>query len=117
MKVRGTTVGTPFGAKLTALCWGAMTLLAPVAGSAHPSDVYTSRVPSRSSQASTRSVSSALAHGVGPGPGRTVSALASSTSITGRGWVPGGDTPAATSRPCRTTASSLCATARRSSRT
>ena len=34
MKVRGTTAGTPFGAKLTALCWGALTLLAPVAVSA-----------------------------------------------------------------------------------
>jgi len=31
MKVRGTTAGTPFGAKLTALCWGALTLLVPVA--------------------------------------------------------------------------------------
>ena len=30
MKVRGTTAGTPFGAKLTALCWGALILLASV---------------------------------------------------------------------------------------
>ena len=42
MKVRGTTVGTPFGAKLTALCWGAMTLLAPVAVSACTSGSSTS---------------------------------------------------------------------------
>ena len=34
MKVRGTTAGTPFSARLTALCWGALTLLAPVAVSA-----------------------------------------------------------------------------------
>ena len=34
MKVRGATAGTPFGARLTALCWGALTLLAPVAVSA-----------------------------------------------------------------------------------
>jgi hypothetical protein len=34
MKLRGMTAGTPFGAKLTALCWGALTLLAPVAVSA-----------------------------------------------------------------------------------
>ena len=34
MKVRGATTGTPFGARLTALCWGALTLLAPVAVSA-----------------------------------------------------------------------------------
>ena len=31
MKVRGATVGTPFGARLSVLCWGALTLLAPVA--------------------------------------------------------------------------------------
>ena len=34
MELRGTTAGTPFGAKLTALCWAALTLLAPVALSA-----------------------------------------------------------------------------------
>jgi len=34
MKVRGATTGTPFAARLTALCWGALTLLAPVAISA-----------------------------------------------------------------------------------
>ena len=34
MKVRGAIAGTPFGARLTALCWGALTLLAPVAVSA-----------------------------------------------------------------------------------
>ena len=34
MKVRGTTVGTPLSAKLIALCWGALTLLVPVAVSA-----------------------------------------------------------------------------------
>jgi hypothetical protein len=42
MKVRGTTAGTPFGAKLTALCWGALTLLAPVAVSACTSSSPTS---------------------------------------------------------------------------
>jgi hypothetical protein len=34
MKVRGTIGGTPFSAKLTVLCWGALTLLVPVAVSA-----------------------------------------------------------------------------------
>ena len=34
MKVRGTIAGTPYSAKLTALCWGALTLLVPVAVSA-----------------------------------------------------------------------------------
>lgn len=42
MKLRGTTAGTPFGAKLTALCWGALTLLAPVAVSACTSSSSTS---------------------------------------------------------------------------
>ena len=43
MKVRGTTAGTPFGAKLTALCWGALTLLAPVAVSACTSSLVLRR--------------------------------------------------------------------------
>ena len=34
MKVRGTIAGTPFSARLTALCWGALTLLVPLAVSA-----------------------------------------------------------------------------------
>jgi hypothetical protein len=34
MKVRTTIAGTPLRARLTALCWGALTLLAPVAISA-----------------------------------------------------------------------------------
>jgi hypothetical protein len=34
MKVRVTIAGTSFGARLTALCWGALTLLAPMAVSA-----------------------------------------------------------------------------------
>src|SRR6516165_3903303 len=34
MKVRGTIASTPFSAKLTVLCWGALTLLVPVAVSA-----------------------------------------------------------------------------------
>ena len=41
MKVRGATAGTPFGARLTALCWGALTLLAPVAVSACTSSTST----------------------------------------------------------------------------
>jgi hypothetical protein len=42
MKVRGTLVGTPLSAKLTALCWGALTLLVPVAVSACTSGTTTS---------------------------------------------------------------------------
>ena len=41
MKVRGTTAGTPLSARLTVLCWGALTLLAPVAVSACTSGTST----------------------------------------------------------------------------
>ena len=41
MKVRGTIAGTPLSARLTALCWGALTLLAPVAVSACTSGTST----------------------------------------------------------------------------
>jgi hypothetical protein len=41
MKVRGTIAGTPLRAKLTALCWGALTLLVPVAVSACTSSTST----------------------------------------------------------------------------
>ena len=41
MKVRGTTAGTPLSARLTALCWGTLTLLAPVAVSACTSGTST----------------------------------------------------------------------------
>ena len=41
MKVRGTIAGTPLRARLTALCWGALTLLAPVAVSACTSGTST----------------------------------------------------------------------------
>ena len=45
MKVRGTIAGTPLSAKLIALCWGALTLLVPVAVSACTSGT-TSSTPS-----------------------------------------------------------------------
>ena len=41
MKVRGTIPGTPLSAKLTALCWGALILLVPVAVSACTSSTST----------------------------------------------------------------------------
>ena len=47
MKLRGATAGTPFGARLTALCWGALTLLAPVAVSACTSSTSTTTCGSR----------------------------------------------------------------------
>src|SRR5262245_19567567 len=44
MKVRGKIAGPPLGARLTALCWGALTLLAPVAVSACSSSTSTPQV-------------------------------------------------------------------------
>jgi hypothetical protein len=45
MKVRTTITGTAFRAKLTALCWGALTLVAPVAISACSGSTTTPTVP------------------------------------------------------------------------
>jgi hypothetical protein len=46
MKVRTTIAGTAFRARLTALCWGALTILAPVAVSACSGSSSTPTVPS-----------------------------------------------------------------------
>jgi hypothetical protein len=45
MKVRTTIAGTAFRARLTAVCWGALTLLAPVAVSACSGSTSTPTVP------------------------------------------------------------------------
>ena len=45
MKVRTTIAGTALRARLTALCWGALTLLAPVAVSACSGSSSTPTVP------------------------------------------------------------------------
>ena len=59
--------------------------------------------PGASSQRRIRSVSSAVAAGTGPGPPRTVSPLATSSATYWWASAPGGITPAAASRPWRTT--------------
>ena len=57
MKVRPTITATPPGAKLTALCWGALTLLVPVAVSACSSgSSSTPTVPTFSPSVTTTSV-------------------------------------------------------------
>jgi len=75
MKVRGTLVGTPLSAKLTALCWGVLTLLVPVAVSACTSGTSTS-TPTVFSPTETGGTASAHvtsggtpASGVSPGSG------------------------------------------------
>lgn len=72
MKVRGTLVGTPLSAKLTALCWGVLTLLVPVAVSACTSGTSTSTPtvfsPTETGTASAHAPSGGTpASGVSPG--------------------------------------------------
>ena len=75
MKVRGATTGTPFGARLTALCWGALTLLAPVAVSACTSSSSTTTPPifspSVSTSSGTGSASASVSAGTSPTSGST----------------------------------------------
>jgi len=87
MKVRGTTAGEPRAAKLTALCWGALTLLALVAVSACTSSstssptvftpsVHTSPNESGTTSASasnTTSASNTASSGTSKSPGSTSS--------------------------------------------
>jgi hypothetical protein len=81
MKVRGTTAGTPFGAKLTALCWGALTLLAPVAVSACTSGSSSS--PTIISPTVTTSGSSGTSASSGSSASSDASASSGSTSPSG----------------------------------
>ncbi len=53
MKVRTTIARTPFRARLTALCWGALTLLVPVAVSACSGSSSTPTVPTFTPTVST----------------------------------------------------------------
>ena len=96
MKVRGTTAGTPFGAKLTALCWGALTLLAPVAVSACTSS--SSTAPTIISPTVTTSPTGdrlgVLRHAR---PHRHASASSGSTSASGTPGVSSGAASAASS--------------------
>src|SRR6185369_5690363 len=87
MKVRGATTGTPFAARLTALCWGALTLLAPVAISACTSSSSTT-TPTTISPTGTGTASASAASGT--------SASSSSTSPTG---TPGVASDTSTAQP------------------
>jgi hypothetical protein len=73
MKVRGTIAGTPLSAKLTVLCWGALTLLVPVAVSACTSGTSSSTPPVFSPTVTT---------GTAPASGTTPSSGSSSESGT-----------------------------------
>ena len=66
MKVRTTIAGTAFRARLTALCWGALTILAPVAVSACSGSTSTPTVPSFSPTVTTGTASVPASDGTTP---------------------------------------------------
>lgn len=74
MKVRTTIAGTAFRARLTALCWGALTILAPVAVSACSGSTSTPTVPSFSPTVTTGTASVPASDGTTPSPGVTSTA-------------------------------------------
>ena len=76
MKVRTTIAGTAFRAKLTALCWGALTILAPVAVSACSGSTSAPTVPSFSPTVTTGTATVTASDGTTPSgtPGVTSSA-------------------------------------------
>jgi hypothetical protein len=82
MKVRGTLVGTPLSAKLTVLCWGALTLLVPMAVSACTSGTTTS-TPTVFSPTVTTGTASAhvTSNGVAGSDGSPGSGAASSPGV------------------------------------
>jgi hypothetical protein len=105
MKVQTTIAGTALRARLTALCWGALTLLAPVAVSACSGSSSTPTVPTftpsvTASGTATGSVTAPASSGSTPSSGTTVS---SSTSASG--------TPGVTSSPTVTATVTRTATA------
>ena len=77
MKLRSTTAGTALGARLTAVCWGALTLLVPVAVSACSSNssstptvpTFTPSVSTSSATTAPASAGSTLADGSTTSPG------------------------------------------------
>jgi hypothetical protein len=92
MKVRTTIAGTAFRAKLTALCWGALTILAPVAVSACSGSSSTPTVPSFSPTVTTGTATVTPSDGTTPSgtPGVTSSATVSPVAtVTQTVTVPG----------------------------
>jgi hypothetical protein len=91
MKVRTTIAGTAFRAKLTALCWGALTILAPVAVSACSGSTSTPTVPSFSPTLITGTATVTASDGTTPStPGVTSTATVSPVAtVTQTVTVPG----------------------------
>jgi hypothetical protein len=91
MKVRTTIAGTAFRAKLTALCWGALTILAPVAVSACSGSTSTPTVPNLSPTVTTGTATVPASDGTTPSgtPGVTSTATVSPvTTVTQTVTVP-----------------------------
>ncbi len=83
MKVRTTTAGAARRARLTALSWGALTLLAPVAVSACSGSSSTSTVPTFTPSVTISGTITAPASGATtPSSGQTTAASTSSASST-----------------------------------
>jgi hypothetical protein len=91
MKVRTTIAGTAFRAKLTALCWGALTILAPVAVSACSGSTSTPTVPNLSPTLITGTATVTASDGTTPStPGVTSTATVSPVAtVTQTVTVPG----------------------------
>ena len=88
MKVRMTLAGTSLGARLTALCWGALTLLAPLAVSACTSGASsTPTVPTFSATVTGPATGSSVpaSSATSPGSGSTTSPGSGSTTSPGSG--------------------------------
>jgi hypothetical protein len=86
MKVQTTIAGTALRARLTALCWGALTILAPVAVSACSGSTSTPTVPSFSPTVTTGTATAPASGGNTPYSGATSDSgtpgVASSSTVT-----------------------------------
>lgn len=81
MKVRTTIAGTAFRARLTALCWGALTILAPVAVSACSGSTSTPTVPSFSPTVTTGTATVSASDGTTPSGTPGVTSTATVTPV------------------------------------
>jgi hypothetical protein len=81
MKVRTTIAGTAFRARLTALCWGALTILAPVAVSACSGSTSTPTVPSFSPTVTTGTATVSPSDGTTPSGTPGVTSTATVTPV------------------------------------
>ncbi len=111
MKVRTTTGGTALRVRLTALCWGALTLLAPVAVSACSGSTTSPTVPTFTPSVTTSGTTTAPASG---GNSASSGVTASSTDTTASG-TPGVSSPTSTATPEVTVTETVTAPATSSS--